>query len=563
MARTSRKKGHVSSSDTLPAASNNQIIYNVGGYIRLSVEDSGKDSSDTIENQKDMITQFVSQNPAFQLCELYCDNGKTGTNFNRPGFQKMMTDIKAGKINCILVKDLSRFRRNYIETGAYLEQIFPFLGVRFISISDNFDSNSLNNDKSSLLIPLKNMINEAYSKDISKKLYAVFGQQQKEGKIIGRWAAYGYQKCVDDPHKIMIDEETAPTVKRIFQWRVEGKSLLWIARMLNELGIPSPQHYHYLKGDLTKQGYQQSLWRSTAVQTICSNLIYTGNMVQHKSIRRSGILKRVPKSEWIIVPGTHEPIVSQELFDLAQQTTKSNKCERNRSGTALEECGEKENLLKGLIFCSNCGARMVRNRCVIRDKLYVKYVCSNHRENPQNCPNKTTREGDILDILRETIQNQIKLAVDVNRIISENNLYPNQEQSRVIQSRIDDIKQRRANVQLEYENLYAAYIEGHLTLDKYLQVKSEITAAISKIQQELDEREKERSALHCISKDSSSLELFHHFRNQESLSYEMIHELIERIEVSDKGEIKVKFRCCNDIRCLEDFTSCMNEVGNI
>lgn len=173
MARTSRKKGHVSSSDTLPAASNNQIIYNVGGYIRLSVEDSGKDSSDTIENQKDMITQFVSQNPAFQLCELYCDNGKTGTNFNRPGFQKMMTDIKAGKINCILVKDLSRFGRNYIETGAYLEQIFPFLGVRFISISDNFDSNSLNNDKSSLLIPLKNMINEAYSKDISKKLYDV------------------------------------------------------------------------------------------------------------------------------------------------------------------------------------------------------------------------------------------------------------------------------------------------------------------------------------------------------------------------------------------------------
>lgn len=554
MARTSRKSNQIAPSSTESMNSENfEFNYKVGGYIRLSVEDNGKEDSDTLEKQKEMIIQYISRDSSFQLCEIYCDNGKTGTNFNRTGFQKMMKDIKSGKINCVVVKDLSRFGRNYIETGMYMEKIFPLLGVRFISINDHYD-NLTTTDKSSLLIPLKNMINEAYSKDISKKLFAVFQQQQKEGKIIGRWAAYGYQKCIDNPHKIVIEEEAASTVKRIFQWRAEGKSLLWIARTLNEREIPSPQHYHYLKGEIKSQNYVPSLWTNSAIQTICANAIYTGNMVQHKTVNlQSGVSKRVPKSEWTIVPGTHEAIINQELFDQAQITAKRNRTkQQNDLSTAVEE---NENLLKGLIFCENCGARMIRNKCLVRGKRYVKYVCSRHRENPIYCPSKTIRESDVLDILWQTIQKQIEMVTEINEIVSKENLSPTQKEINELEKQIDNIKYRRKKALSNCEKLYANYIDGHISLHEYSHMKEKENEKVSATQLELDNLEKSLYSLRSITKEYSCLELYGRFRNQSSLSYEMIHELLEKVQVSDKRVVTITFRFCDEIESLKEFTS--------
>ncbi|ARE60698.1 recombinase family protein [Acutalibacter muris] len=204
-------------------------IYNVGGYVRLSVEDSGKKDPDTIEVQQEWIEHYIAAQPDMNLCHLYRDNGRTGTNFQRPGFERLMEDVRAGKIDCIVVKDLSRFGRNYIETGNYLEQVFPFLGVRFVAINESFDTLTAERGSDGYIVPLKNIINDAYSKDISRKVSSALAVKQKAGEFIGSWAAYGYRKCAEDKHRVEPNPDTAPVVRDIFMWRLEKMSYNKIA----------------------------------------------------------------------------------------------------------------------------------------------------------------------------------------------------------------------------------------------------------------------------------------------------------------------------------------------
>ena len=198
MARPKRKVNPI-----LPVAAPAEAtkkLYQAGGYVRLSVEDSGKPGADTIETQRELIQSYISSQPDMRLYDLYCDNGRTGTNFQRPEFERLMDDVRAGKIDCIVVKDLSRFGRNYKETGNYLERIFPFLDVRFVAVSDNFDTLTAERSQDGYIVPLKNIINEAYSRDISRKVSSALEVKQKAGEFIGSWAAYGYRKCSDDKH---------------------------------------------------------------------------------------------------------------------------------------------------------------------------------------------------------------------------------------------------------------------------------------------------------------------------------------------------------------------------
>jgi DNA invertase Pin-like site-specific DNA recombinase len=250
MARTKRKVNPVA--PVLEAATKEKIEvkYLTAAYVRLSVEDSGKKGADTIEGQKKMLSDFISSHSDMELAGVWCDNGETGTNFARPQFEAMMEKVKRGEINCIVVKDLSRFGRNYKETGNYLERIFPFLNVRFIAVTDNFDTLTAERNENGYIVPLKNIINEAYSKDISKKSASALHIKQKRGDFIGAWAPYGYSKNPDDTHKLIINEETAPVVRQIFAWRAEGVSVMQIARKLNDAGILSPSAYLYETGQV-------------------------------------------------------------------------------------------------------------------------------------------------------------------------------------------------------------------------------------------------------------------------------------------------------------------------
>lgn len=328
MARTKRKINPRQPVAVPEAPKPAQRIYRAAGYARLSVEDSGKPCADTIENQKELVREYIESQPDMQFVGLYCDNGQTGTNFVRPGFEKLLNDIRIGKIDCIVVKDLSRFGRNYRETGNYLERIFPFLDVRFVAIADSFDTLDAERSGNSYIIPLKNIMNEVYSRDISRKIGTALAVKQRKGEFIGSWAAYGYQKCRDDPHRLEPDAETAPVVQKIFRWRLSGISYIQIARKLNGQGVPSPSRYHYLKGDTKSDRYANAVWGPPIIKRILSNEVYLGHMVQgcrRESFYEGKKQQTLPVSEWLIVHNTHEPIIDEETFRAVQKIAEDGK----------------------------------------------------------------------------------------------------------------------------------------------------------------------------------------------------------------------------------------------
>lgn len=344
MARKTRKVNPLQQHSVLEIRPQKERIYHAGGYVRLSVEDSKKPGSDTIENQKKFVLSYIEKQEDMEFCGIYCDNGQTGTDFERPEFEQLIKDVKAGNIDCIVVKDLSRFGRNYRETGNYLERIFPVLDVRFVAVTDHFDTLTAERTDEEMIIPLKNIINEMYSRDLSKKIGTAYAVRQQRGEFLGAWACYGYRKCADDPHRIEPDGETAAIVQEIFRMRLSGMSYRKIACSLNEKRIPSPSRSRYLSGFVKCERYAKILWQAQTVKKILCNQVYLGHMVQGRKRgsfyegKRQAVL---PESEWVIVQNTHQPIIEEEIFFAVQQIANERKAVYGeRIGKEAEETGD-------------------------------------------------------------------------------------------------------------------------------------------------------------------------------------------------------------------------------
>lgn len=280
-----------------------------GIYVRLSVEDNGYENSDSMKYQMIILEEYVKVKEGIYLASRYIDNGSTGTNFDRQAWNEMLEDLKNKKITCIVVKDFSRLGRNYIEVGDYLEKVFPFLGVRVISVNDNYDSFVDRYNESMIKNSLLNVMNEYYARDISKKISKAKNVLQKDGKFISPIIPYGYQRNPMDKHKLVIDKESADVVKKIYQWRVSGKGCIRIANLLNELLIPSPGYYKYINGDKRFERSAQVKWKSKHVVAILTNPLYLGHMTQgktHSSYFSYKPMVFLPQAEWIIVKNTHE-----------------------------------------------------------------------------------------------------------------------------------------------------------------------------------------------------------------------------------------------------------------
>ena len=274
-------------------------IYIADSYYRLSKEDGDKAESDSIVNQKALVREFLKMHPDIQIYEERVDDGYTGVNFERPSFQAMLEDIKSGKINCVIVKDLSRFGRNYIEAGRYIEKIFPYLGVRFIAINDNIDTASAMSASDELLIPFNNLINDAYCRDISIKVRSHLDIKRENGQYISPFAPYGYKKSEQNKNQLVIDEKPASVVRQIFKWKIDGMSAARIADKLNHLGIPTPIEYKHMNGETLHCEFQKkpdSKWMANSVNRILGNEVYTGVLVQGKTSSPSyKVRKRVRK----------------------------------------------------------------------------------------------------------------------------------------------------------------------------------------------------------------------------------------------------------------------------
>ena len=413
MARKSKRM--IAAEQAAPLTGN---IYNVAVYIRLSVEDKYyKNGTDSLSTQEKMALEYLKDKADMKLYKVYSDNGETGSNFERQGFQDMMYDIYNGKVNCIIVKDLSRFGREYIEMGDYLEKIFPLIGVRFIAINDHYDNNVTSFDIS---VPIKNIINTLYAKDLSKKSAAALRIKQQSGDFIGSYAAYGYMKSKEDKHKIVVDEETAPVVKMIFEWKAQGFSYVSIGRKLYDMGIMPPCRYRYDKGILKDKKYADMVfWKSYTIKTILQNEVYIGNMVQGRRKSRffDGMDEiKIDKKDWIIVKNTHDAIISQELFDAVQKQMNETREKYYKNLGKYDKVSNKENIFKTKIVCGDCGTPLTRYKSVKsenKNKVHYSYICPHHAIYPAQCNFHSISEKDLKRIVAESIKMQMSYLSDM------------------------------------------------------------------------------------------------------------------------------------------------------
>ncbi|MDE7274502.1 MAG: recombinase family protein, partial [Lachnospiraceae bacterium] len=417
----------------------------------------------TMENQIALVRGYIEERPDMEFVRLYCDNGHTGTDFARPAFEQMMQDVKSGMIDCIVVKDLSRFGRSYRETGNYLERIFPFLDVRFVAVSDQFDTLNARQSADGYIVPLKNIMNEAYSKDISKKVGSGYAVKQRKGEFTGTWAAYGYQKCADDPHRIEPNQETAPVVQDIFRKRILGMSCTQIARELNRQGIPSPGRYHYQKGDAKSERYACAKWSPKVVGDILLNEVYLGHMVQgrkRQSFREGKKQQLLPQTEWTVVRNTHEPLIDENTFQNVQETA------AYRKASYLERYGKRPdtpNILKGFVYCADCGRRMTRSKSVTGrgTKAVYSYVCRSHTLDPLSCPLKNMPESKLMEILWDILAGQFVLTDSLSgqAAVFQNSQRLTKDMVQAVLSRIEIGVGGQVFVELQYQDEYRKLAE--------------------------------------------------------------------------------------------------------
>ena len=511
-----------------------------GIYVRLSVEDIHTHSA-SIETQQMIIAQFLERNPDIQVYDTYIDNGTSGTTFHRPAFQKMLSDIESGLVNCVIVKDLSRLGRNTIDTGYYIEQYFRLRNIRFIAVNENFDTFAPEDAHAGIIIPLRNMINEAYALDIGRKIKAQQRQAMKDGKFIGGRTPYGYLKAPDDCHQLIIDPVAAPVVQKIFQWASEGAGLNTITVRLNEAGYLPPSHYKNTQGIITNDNLMgNGNWNTRTVARILHAQVYTGDLVQGRTKIVDHQQVEASEMEWTVVHSTHEAIISHELFEAVQKKLD----ETAQHCKAREVQAYSPNILKGKIFCAHCGGSLHRHRNFRKKSadVYYYYCLTNSRIGKERCPGVFIREDDLLDSLADMIQNALETAL--GSYASSLVELPQQAAERTdlkekIASRKQEIRRVNGLIRSLYENL----IQGILLKEEYITYKGKYEAKIEQLSEEVSHLEKGLKALdkqiaqyRSLKRDSDDL------RENRELTAALIDRLIDRIEITKDKQITVRYR---------------------
>lgn len=554
MARTKRKVNPLA--PAVEQTAPQQRIYKAGGYARLSVEDSGKSDADTIEAQKELIKSYIAAQPDMELGGLYCDNGRTGTNFQRPEFERLMEDVRAGKIDCIVVKDLSRFGRNYKETGNFLEQVFPFLGVRFVAVNDSFDTLAAESSQDGYIVPLKNIINEAYSKDISRKVSSALAVKKKAGEFVGPWAAYGYRKCAEDKHRIEPDPATAPIVREIFALRRGGMSFNKIAKRLNDEKISTPAQYRREIGQVKTDRYKNARWNIFTLKSIVENPVYIGHTVQGR--KKSGLCQgrkqqRTQKSEWIIVENTHEPLIDEGTFRAVQAMSEQASQAYNAALGGHDYLGGAPNILRGLIFCADCGKPLARDKQVARNgkSLYYVYSCQTHHTDTAACPRKYLHETKLKEVLWTALQREIELCADTQRLLDEYAHSPAAaHRSDMLEHRIAAAERRLSSSKLLFDSLYQNYVDRLLDERKYTELRDYYHTEMERAQTEIAKLEYQQTEQKRQIGNNPWLKTFGQFSGQTELTDELAHALIERVEVYSDDRVEIKLRCRDEYREL-------------
>ena len=526
-------------------------------YARLSVENSGKDDDgNSLQNQIAVCEDYLDGCPHLRLTEVYSDNGKTGTVFDRPAWNRLMDDVRTGKIQCIVVRDLSRFGRDYVETGSYLEKIFPALGTRFISVKENFDNFTCGNAMESLSVSLQNLVNAMYSRDISKKVSTALRAQMETGIFRNRNLPYGYL-WNEDKTAYVVDEEAAAVVRQIFEWKLREVSVYTIVERLKAGGIESPERHKRRAGTRNGGNIQGEGWCPSTIRGILQNRAYIGEMICGKSETAlyKGLKKRLTeKDNWIVVSDAHPPIVSVSDFEAVERQMQKDSTHRE---TAMEWSADIRagmiDLFAGKIFCADCGKRMYYKRqriCGCKNVTFRGvYDCSTHvRRGHATCFNHFIRQDALNEKVFNAIRDQLQVALDYERLLlamrgGSGEASVREKHKAAVASvklRLNALKKKRAG-------LYESYVEGILNEEEYAFAKQTYEEQYEALNRLLDEAvERRERFLASISPDNKWLTMMRGAAGMTGLTQELVDAIIEKVLVYGGSRIEVVFNY-NDV----------------
>ena len=539
-------------------------------YNRLSKEDRDKLErlkeerkedwngleSNSIANQKKLIRDYISKQDDIVLVREYEDDGYTGTNFDRPHFTEMMDAIERGEADCIIVKDLSRFGRDYIDSGKYIQRIFPLQGIRFIAINDNIDTKR-KDQADDLIIPFKNLINDSYCRDLSIKLRGQFRVQRMQGEYVGSYVAYGYLKNKDDKHKLVVDEFAGGIVRQIFTMKVCGYNQQGIADQLNELGIPAPAEYKRMLGINYKSGFQvraESIWTSLAVTKILKNKIYIGILEQGKRSRPNYKVQKMmekDETEWIVKEDNHEAIIDKETFAVVQQSLERD-TRISVQGTVYP--------LSGFLYCGDCKSQMCRRSVSRGYRKFHYYICGTYKKG-DGCSSHSYAVKQLEKKILNAINLQISLVADLKKMADE----LGEGKLKIHRMRKYEIlianKEKEIEENKEYRlKLYESMVDGIINHDEYVQLRQRYTRRIEEAQASVEKANEELEKINAGLADTGTwMDSFLKYHELTELSRDIVVTLIDKIYIYEDKRIEILFNFRSEFKSLTEFVDSVNQ----
>lgn len=519
-------------------------LFDVAVYIRLSREDGDKEESDSVGNQRKLLLEYIRQKEDLKLYDIYIDDGYTGLNFNRPSFQRMLTDIDAKKINCVIVKDLSRIGRDHIETSRFLERVFPEMGVRFISVTDNIDSYQQAYD---LILPIKNLFNEQYARDISQKVYTAMKTKQQAGEFIGAFASYGYKKSPTNKNKLVIDEPAAEVVRRIFSMYLEGYGKRTIASCLNAENIPCPSEYKRLNGENYSNCHRldsTTYWTYSTIHTILQREMYTGCMVQGKMHQQmKGKAHPVPQKDWIIVPDTHDAIIDKDTWNKVQHLL-----QRQHRDLGLTK---NNSIFAGFLRCGDCGRAMAKKSFRRKSGMEYYFYCGTYqRHGKKYCAPHTIPSR----VLEQIVLRDLKLIVqnidDLQKImVQQTEQFA--EKTKSYEKRIAQLERELERLKMQRKSVYHDYKEDLISREEFVEYHADYQEKEKHLQkkidllQEVQDQQPEQVVL-----ENPWIRRLLELRDIVALDRNIVLEMIDCITVYENHRIVIRYHFSDELESL-------------
>lgn len=529
-------------------------------YLRLSRDDNDvgdvtdgkgnvKSESNSIGNQRELIRAYIHEQQDIELYDIYVDDGFSGSNFDRPEFKRMMIDVEAGRVNCVIVKDLSRFGRDYIESGRYIQKVFPGLGVRFVALTDHYDSFHADDGESGIVLPVKNFINDSYCRDISIKVKSQFEAKRKNGECIAPFALYGYKKAKNNKNQLVIDDYAADIVRKIFEWKMDGMAVSAIAKKLNGLGILSPKEYKKSIGSNYKGGFSgavKSMWSSSTVKRILTNEMYLGHLVQGKTEKINYKLKKSvekPKEDWVKVEDTHEPIITQDNFLIVQNLLKVD--------SRVSPVTQKNSLFTGLLFCGDCGEQMIRRVNRYKDTQRGYYICST-KNRCEGCTRHSVEEEKLKELIFESIRRYANCFLDEKRVLKKLlELETNFESIVHYDTEIERLKQQQDKYDSLCSGLYEDLRQEIITKDEFERLHSEFKRKASEFEKAQKKQETMVKELFKNGVRSAvKLKTMQDYPELKEIDRHTLCSMVKEIVVYEKKRIEIVFYYTNQFHVI-------------